>query len=391
MKEIEELKILKNEHNKICTKKLRDLLKQYDIIKKEFDYESKKNNDNNSNKIIKNDNSLIITNKNISKSSKNMKTDVISDNNSNKDCYSVKKNNNKIKNYKSEFNKKDNDIKNIFDYYFKQFSEKRKKKINYAIKDNAFLYDNLNNLNAPVISNTNNNNTNESNNSMIVNSKSNKSAINNKSNNINNNYLSKKTLFTKSEKNFLLKLIPDKCLDNYEHKFNSLVNENINIKTKIIDNLKQEKNNKTHNIINLENSSLQNNIIQRKIIKLNSKITEYNKKKRQIIDKIKLNEKYMKYNETIYNKKINEFNKLLKDYKKIYDQIRNGKLFLKQGVQLTQDNIDAMDKYGMRGSNNTSVDGINEDVDFANVSEYENEEEDDENEEEGNEENKDDN
>ena len=83
----------------------------------------------------------------------------------------------------------------------------------------------------------------------------------------------------------------------------------------------------------------------------------------------------MKYNEIIYNKKNSEFNKLVKEYKEIYEDIKNGKLVLKKGATLTQGNIQTMDKYGMRGSNNESFDGINEDVDFANVSEYENENE----------------
>ncbi len=82
----------------------------------------------------------------------------------------------------------------------------------------------------------------------------------------------------------------------------------------------------------------------------------------------------MQYNDIIFNKKNNEFNKLLKEYKKIYENIRNGQLVLKKGVQLTRENIEAIDKYGMRGSNNTSFDGINEDVDYANVSDNENEE-----------------
>jgi hypothetical protein len=54
--------------------------------------------------------------------------------------------------------------------------------------------------------------------------KLNHSTINNKDN---NNYRNN-TLFTKSEKSFLSKLIPDNYLDNYENKFNSLINENKN-------------------------------------------------------------------------------------------------------------------------------------------------------------------
>ena len=36
IKEIDELKSIKNEHNKICAKKLSELLRQYDLIKTEY-------------------------------------------------------------------------------------------------------------------------------------------------------------------------------------------------------------------------------------------------------------------------------------------------------------------------------------------------------------------
>ena len=81
--------------------------------------------------------------------------------------------------------------------------------------------------------------------------------------------------------------------------------------------------------------------------------------------------------DNILNKKNNDYNRLLKEFKNIYSNIQNGTLTLKEGEHLTQENILAMDKWGMRGSNNTSFDEINEDVDYANISEYEHEENDD--------------
>ena len=198
----------------------------------------------------------------------------------------------------------------------------------------------------------------------------NNSTINNKDKNTYRN----NTLFTKSEKTFLSKLIPDNYLNNYENRFNSLINENRHIKTKMIEDIKLKSINKTNNMLKLECNNMQKNIINKKTIALNSKFSELNKKKREINEKIKKKEKLMQYNDIIFNKKNNEFNKLLKEYKKIYENIRNGQLVLKKGVQLTRENIEAIDKYGMRGSNNTSFDGINEDVDYANVSDNENEE-----------------
>ena len=73
----------------------------------------------------------------------------------------------------------------------------------------------------------------------------------------------------------------------------------------------------------------------------------------------------MKNIENILNKKIDDNNKLIKEFKNIYSNIQNGTLTLKEGEHLTQENILAMDKWGMRGSNNTSFDGISENVDYA--------------------------
>ena len=370
IKEIEELKRLKNEHNKVCAKKISELLKEYDIIKNEYDFESKKIENWTNHKI-----ELENLKKKISKSTKNMKTDNNDKTNNNNNKSNSVENKNSKKKKKIEF-------KNIYHDYFRQLTEKKKRKENLAIKDYAFIDDNIKSYpQLKSIANTNSNQ-NESNKSISVNMRLNNSTINSNMNNINT--ITNKTLFTKSEKNFLSKLIPDNFLDNYENKFNSLINENINIKTKMIDNIKQKKIININNLLKLENSSLQNNIIYKKKILLNSKLSEYNKKKRDIIEKIKENQKYLKYNELIYNKKNNEYNKLVNNYKKIYEDIRNGKLFLKKGAALTPANIQAMDKWGMRGSNNTSFDEINEDMDYANVSEYENEEIEDGNNEEGN-------
>ena len=61
---------------------------------------------------------------------------------------------------------------------------------------------------------------------------------------------------------------------------------------------------------------------------------------------------------------------MLREYKRIYNDIKNGKLYLKKGAQLTEKNIQAMHKYGMDESDNTSFNG-NDDVDNINYSEDE--------------------
>ena len=376
IKEIEELKSIKNDHNKICAKKLSELLRQYDVIKNEYEYETKKAENKKLNTEI------IINKKNkVKKSSK-----ILNNDNKNNESYSEQNKNDNSKS-KDKFNEKNkikiSKTKNIFDYYFKQVNEnKKRKENNLEFKNIGFLSDDYINLNSPVKSVSNNNfNTNETNNSIKLRKKLNNSNINNKNN---NNYESIRTLFTKSEKTFLSKLIPDNCLDNYENRFNSLINENLNIRTKINENLKLNNINKNNNILKIESSELQNNVNMRKQTNLNLKRSEFNKKKREIIEKIKLNQLNVKNIDNILNQKNNDYNRLLKEFKNIYSNIQNGTLTLKEGEHLTQENILAMDKWGMRGSNNTSFDEINEDVDYANISEYENEENNDKNNEEEN-------
>ena len=365
------------EHNKICAKKLSDLLKQYDIIKMEYEYEYKKNENREKNieniqkiKLKKNNKNKnenkneSIDNINISKSTKNINVKT--------DC---NENENKGKKDKNKFNKRNKAelSKNMFQSYFKQLTEKKKRKDSLLIKEYAFINDNIK-LN-PYLNSNSNKNINIIN-SIIVNMKLNNSTINKSIKDSNSN--SNKTLFTKSEKNFLSKIIPDNCLYNYENKYNSIINDKLNIKVKMIDNIKQKKIINEYNLLKLENSSLQNNVIYRKKLYLNTKICEYNKKKRAIIQKIRLNQNYLKRYKLIYNTKNYEYNQLCAIFKEIYEDIRNRKLFLKKGEMLTQANIEAMDKWGMRGSNNTSFDDI-QSVDYANVSEYENEEIEDEN------------
>ena len=170
-------------------------------------------------------------------------------------------------------------------------------------------------------------------------------------------------------------------MDNYEHKFNSLINQTLNIKSKIVNYKDKSNNDINKNLIKLENSSLQNNISHKNMVKLKSKVNEYHRKRRRIIEKIELNEKDLKYYNMLYNRMNYDYKVLVQYFKDFYEQIQDRKYVLIQGEQLTQENINAMDKYGMRGSNNTSIDGFNEDVDYANVSEYENEEIEDEKEE----------
>jgi len=359
-KELEELKNMQSEHNKICVKKISELLRQYDLIKKEYEFEIKKSNvinekSNNSNlkNLVSKSSGNVLTNA----SSKSQNGNIIQKNKNIK--------NKKLKIYTNPF--KENDY-HIFDYYLNRKNEKNKKD-NLPNINEGFLKENPNNLDIPdsqskFISNSiNYTNVNEqSNNSSIMYKKLNNSSIQNR------NY----ELFTKSEKLMLSKIIPNRFLDNCEQKFDLLQKENNDYKIKMIDSASKKKLSKNNNMLKVETNNLQNNILNKKKIFLNLKVNEYQRKKKEIKDKIKENQKNIEYYQILYKKKNKEFNILLREYKRIYNDIKNGKLYLKKGAQLTEKNIQAMHKYGMDESENTSFNG-NDDVDNMNYSEDEDE------------------
>ena len=373
-KELEELKNMQSEHNKICVKKISELLRQYDLIKKEYEFEIKKCNfinEKSSNSNLKNIISKSSGNVLINASSKKQNDNIISKNKNNR--------NKKLIIYNDP--SKENDY-HIFNYYLKRKNEKNKKDDLPNINE-GFLKENKINLDMPdsqskFISNSiNYTNTNEqNNNNSIMYMKLNNSSIQNRNH----------ELFTKSEKLMLSKLIPNKFLDNYEQKFDLLRNENNNLKIKMNDSASKKKISKENNILKLENNNLQNNILNKQKIFLNLKVNDYQRKKKEINNKIKENQKNIEYYQILYKKKNKEFNILLREYKRIYNDIKNGKLYLNKGAQLNEKNIQAMHKYGMDESDNTSFNG-NDDIDNINYSEDEDNEKIEEDEDEQNNEN----
>ena len=275
--------------------------------------------------------------------------------------------------------------KNIFNFYLRQFNENRNKKRKEKFELKKILNSNISNIN-------NNNdirsfsslNNESNNNNDILNIKS----INNKSNSIDKKQNVNRTLFTKSEKALLLKLIPDKCLDNYENKYDLIMKENLSLQSKLNDKIKLKTIKKQNNLIKLENSELIKNVYYKQKLKLDTEINKSNKKKFEINDKIKKNKKLLDYYDSIFNQKKSEYTKLLNNYKNIYEQIKKGNLMLKKGAQLTQDNILCMDKYGKNNGDNSSINDINDDFEQGKISdnfeESENNENIDENENENN-------
>ena len=378
-KEIEKLTIIKNEHDIVCKRKQKEHNKKIEIIKREIEYEQKKKeifdkyvNDKEQNNNKKNSKKL----NNITDININIKNDI----NKSSDIQGIKRNDSSDVKNKNIFNKNsminNGPNKNIFNFYLRQFNENRNKKRKEKFELKKILNSNITNIN-------NNNdirsfsslNNESNNNNDILNIKS----INNKSNSIDKKQNVNRTLFTKSEKALLLKLIPDKCLDNYENKYDLIMKENLSLQSKLNDKIRLKAITKKNNLIKLENSELINNVYYKKKLKLDTKINESNKKKFEINDKIKKGKKLLNYFDSIFNQKNLEFTKLLNNYKYIYEQIQKGNLILKKGAQLTQDNILCMDKYGKNNGENSSLNDINDDIDRGQISENYDETENNEN------------
>ena len=342
-KEIERLTIIKNEHEIACKRKQKEYHKKIEIIKREIEYELKKKDI--FNKII-NDKIQNNNKKNENKLSNITDINIITDSNKNND---ITRNDSegRVKKYinRNIFNKNASDKKNIFNFYLRQFNENKAKKRKKHFEIQKLLNSNINS---------------ESNNDDVLNIK----LVNNK-----NNSQTNRTLFTKSEKDFLLKLIPDKCLDNYENKFDIIMKENLSLQLKLNDKIRMKTIAKQNNLIKLENSELINNVYHKKKLKLDSKMNESNKKKHEINEQIKKNKKLLNYFDTTYKQKCIEFNQLLKKYRNFYNQIKSGNLFLKKGEQLAQDNILCMDKYGKKEGDNTSFYDLNDNEDHGQISE----------------------
>ena len=351
-KEIEKLNIIKNEHEITCKRRQKEYNKKIEIIRREIEFEQKKKDIFDK---INNDKKINNNNKNTSKLNNITDSNIsphLYRNNDLPKTESEKKE--KISIHKNIFFKNNNDKKNIFNYYLKQFNENKNKKRRENHELKRLLNSNIN-------SNNLNDFNSESNADEILNIKS----INNNKSNSHSN----RALFTKSEKDFLLKLIPDKCLDNYENKYNLIMKENLSLQSKLNDKIRLKTLAKKNNLIKLENSELINNVYYKKKLKLDSKINESNKKKHEINEKIFKNKKLLNYFESIYNQKNMQYNQLLKKYRSIYNEIKKGNLCLKKGEQLTQENIIFMDKYGRQAEGDTSFNEIDDNEDHGQFSE----------------------
>ena len=356
---------IKNKHIKLCDEKKEKLENILDRVKNEYEYENKRNEKkiNNSLKDTNSNEDNNKNNKSLPKINRN-KIYVLVQKKDNKYSFETLLNNNRQSSdiIKKTFSDKNILIKEIDNEnsIFKSFTKKNnmEKDLN-LIKRRILIMKKLNNN--PFISDSTN-----ANNSLLsnINLNNNKSNISDTNKSSNTNFL-----FSKTEKNYLSKIVPNECLEKYEEKFNNLEEQRQIWKEKIKDNITQKKIN-SHQNYEIEFTQLKRKAINQKMVKLHSKLSEIKKN----INNIKNENKniYKKYIDikNKYKKKKNENEKMLNYFQKFYSEIKNNKIKLKKGQKLNQEEIKAINKWGgpndlyiMQNNESESDKGYNEEND----------------------------
>ena len=351
-KEVLILNNIKDKHNKLCDKKIEDLTKIMKIVQNEYDYESKRHENNNKEKNINKKSKLIknitinnMKNKNtynVSKSSSfiNNKNSPLPKINKNKSQLFIGKNDNKennileknksldlsdknilkdpirneLSNIKSISTKNNNMEKDLFEMK-KQILKKIKYKfLNNSINKNITSNININNININEINTNNSNNSNDSN-------------------------------FVKTDMSFFSKVVPSEYIDKFKKKFSNIQAYGQISKEKQKEFLLQKKlNSQKKNEIEL--TELKKKVSIQTMIKLHSKLSEM--KKNVNILKIENKNMYKKYLyiKRKYKKKKDENEKMMKYFHNLYIDIKNNKITLKKGNKLNKDDENAINKWG---------------------------------------------
>ena len=225
---------------------------------------------------------------------------------------------------------------------------KRRILIMKKLNNNPFISDSTN-ANNSLLSNINVNN--------------NKSNISDTNKSSNTNFL-----FSKTEKNYLSKIVPNECLEKYEEKFNNLEEQRQIWKEKIKDNITQKKIN-SHQNFEIEFAQMKKKASGQKTIKLHSKLNDIKKNITKIkVENNNLHTKLIDIKKKYKYKKV-ENEKMMKYFNALYSDIKDNKIKLKKGHKLNNDEIKALNKWG----------GPSELYIMSNNEEYEEEDDDREN------------
>ena len=322
--ELEELRLIKKNHEKKCTLKNEDLNKVLERIKNEYneEYKFKSLNENNSTKniSIKKNNSYV--NNTIQSLPKIINGNNLTIPTSENKAVMENQNNSKLtsRNYKS--------MTNLFgeDYFIQ--------------KDLLQLKNNLrNNIKSKL---------NQKLRTYIVSySEQKKNLAKNKNND------EKKSLFSKLERDMLSQIIPKECLQIYQDKYKTIEEERLQIKKQLHTNESKKKINEEKAQLLFITEKKDSNIIK-KNIELNSRIRAIKKKLSIIIKDINSIEKELNNIREKYNTKKEENDKLKSHWISFYDDIKNKKIGVKEGETVSQEEIDYINKWGNNVVNNIS-------------------------------------
>ena len=315
-KEIAELKLIKNNHEKKCILLNDNLNITLERLKKEYNNEYKTKND------YYNINLENKRNNSISNSSMNSLPILIDDNNLSTPTNIINVKSENIKNYnKIRLKKNIKSLSNLFweeDILQKdlkelkeQFTKDIKSKINQNLKGYITSYSIEKNKNS-IMGNKNN---------------------------------EKKNLFSKLEKEMLSKIIPSECLEIYQDKFKTIEDEKFHIKKQINKNESKKKLNYEKYQLLFIIEKKDNNMIK-KNIELNAKISIIKKNILNIIKKLKKIQNEFNIVNDKYHKKKEENDKLKKYWIDFNNDIKNKKITIKKGEIIKKYEFDVLNKWG---------------------------------------------
>ena len=155
----------------------------------------------------------------------------------------------------------------------------------------------------------------------------------------------KQDLFSKLEKEMLSKIIPKECLKIYQEKFKTIEKERSQIEEKIHLNKAKKKNNEEKSQLIYITEKKDTNLIK-KNIELNSKITNMKKKMNIIINELKSTQRELNNINEKYNLKKGENDKLLYHWNEFNNDIKNKKITLKKDETISENELDDINRWG---------------------------------------------
>lgn len=318
-KEIENLRLTKNNHEKKCLNLNEDLNKILERLKNEYNNEYKTKNNNNNINLQYNNRKNSITNSPINSLPKIINANILTSPSNLKKPESENPINININ--KEKFNSKNSkSMKNIFDPDY--LLQKDLKKIKEQVRSDIKIK-----LNQKI--------------KRYLTSYSEEK----KKKNIKEYKKNEKTLFSKLENEMLSKIIPKECLQIYQDKFKTIEEKTFQIRKQLNKNEKEKKLNKekTQLLFITEKKDIN---LTKKNIELNSKISIIKEKYNNILKEIKkIKKEYNNINEK-YNNKKEENDKIKIHWNEFSNDIKNKKLAIKNGETIEKKELDILNKWG---------------------------------------------